>query len=138
MGVKSEINAAWVVNTSHLLLTILFHAGAHLPWLLLCAGAIPVHPVWSSSQYSLSVSGMKQQHLFTLTHLVHEKSSFTVIFLHNTVVSRVRGLSITHDFGLHGDINSISLYRRCYIYPLKCEWALAQDTTVLLDEMLQS
>ena len=53
----------------------------------------------------------------------------------NTIVSR---LNVTRDFGLHGrlhtlDINSIHLYRSCYIDPLKCgTWALAWDTTVLL------
>ena len=51
-----------------------------------------------------------------------------------TVVSWVSAhghLSITRDFGPHGCLPGIRLYRNCYIFPLKWgTWALARDTTV--------
>ena len=109
-----------------------------MPWGYSCPPCVELFSVHTFSiRYGATVVPIDLH----LTHIVHGKSSFNVIFLHNTIVSQVSAhghLNITRDFGPHGDINSISLYRNCYIDPLKCEWALARDTTVLSDEMLQS
>ena len=52
-----------------------------------------------------------------------------------TVVTQVSAhgcLDITCDFGSHGCLPGMRLYRSCYIDPLKYgTWALARDTTVL-------
>ena len=78
---------------------------------------------------------------FTVTGIV--RCVIAVLYYHSVPVKHPWALKHNSQFwptwALTRDINSIFLYRSCYIEPLKCgtwaltwEWVLARDTTVLV------